>query len=82
MPGWLTTHNDKIYSVSRTHFPTNDSAVGGVFAFQKHPALDGERAAPGQIYSLELLSNASSGGLGGVYCDISPDGGTLSVANM
>ena len=82
MPGWLMSHNEKIYPVSRTYFPTNNSAAGGVFAPQKHPALYGRRAVSGQSYSLELLSNASSDGIGGVYPDVSPDGQTLPVANM
>ena len=82
MPGWLTAHNDKIYSVSRTRFPNASAADGGVFAFQKYPALEGHQAAPGDDYSLSLLSNTSSGGLGGVFCDVSRDGQTLSVADM
>lgn len=82
MPGWLTTHNDKVYSVSRTHFPTNNSVTGGIFAFQKHHAPQGQRAAPGGNYSLELLSNDTTGGRGGVACDVSRDGRTIAAASM
>jgi len=70
MPGWLTTHNDKIYSVSRTDYPANSSMNGGVFAFQKHYAQEGQRAAAGSNYSLGLLSSADTGGKGGVACEM------------
>ena len=76
IPGWLTTHNDKIYSVSRTDYPDNRFVNGGVFAFQKHYSQEGQRVAAGSNYSLGLLSNASTGGKGGVACDISRDGRT------
>jgi 6-phosphogluconolactonase len=82
MPGGLTTHNDKIYSISRTDYLTNSSIDGGVFGFQKHYAQEGQRAAPGSNYTLVLLSNASTGGNGGVACDVSRDGRTIGVANM
>jgi hypothetical protein len=82
MPGWLTTHNDKIYSVSRTDYPANSSVNGGVFAFQKHYAQEGQRAAAGSNYSLGLLSSADTGGKGGVACDVSRDGRTIGVASM
>ncbi|KAK9350099.1 putative isomerase YbhE [Lipomyces doorenjongii] len=81
MPGWLMDGGDKIYSISRTHFPTNASASGGVFSFQKHRAQYGEGGLPG-VYRLELLSNVTSGGLGAVYCDVSRDGRTVGVANI
>lgn len=82
MPGWLTSHNDKIYSVSRTDYPSNSSAEGGVFGFQKRYSQEGQRAAAGNNYSLALLNNASTGGEGGVACDVSRDGRTIGVANM
>ena len=81
-PGWLTTHNDKIYSVSRTGYPANSSVNGGVFAFQKHYAQEGQRAAAASNYSLGLLSSADTGGEGGVACDVSRDGRTIGVASM
>ncbi|KAK9238772.1 putative isomerase YbhE [Lipomyces kononenkoae] len=81
MPGWLTLWEDKLFSISRTHFPTNASASGGAFSFQKYRSQRREEgSAPS--WSLELLSNITSGGLGGVYCDVSRDGRTLSVANI
>jgi 6-phosphogluconolactonase len=82
MPGWLTTHNDKIYSVSRTDYPNNNSVDGGVFGFQKQYAQGGQRAAAGNNYGLGLLTNASTGGEGGVACDVTRDGRTIGVANM
>ncbi|KAK9311381.1 putative isomerase YbhE [Lipomyces starkeyi] len=81
MPGWLKDGGDRIYSISRTHFPTNASVSGGVFSFQKHRAKFGQEESPG-AYGLELLSNVTSGGLGAVYCDLSRDGHTVSVANI
>lgn len=76
MPGWLTSHGNKIYSISRTNFPDNTSTSGGLFAFAK----DDSRSSATQ--ALTLLNQVSSEGLGGVYCDISPDGRTLSATNM
>ena len=55
---------------------------GGVFAFQKHYAQEGQRAAAGSNYSLGLLSSADTGGKGGVACDVSRDGRTIGVASM
>lgn len=79
MPGWLTTHNDKIYTVSRTQFPTVNSTSGGVFSFKPH---DGQARSCAKGFGLTLLSNASSEGLGSVACDVSRDGRTIAVANM
>lgn len=80
-PDRLTTHNDKIYSVSRTDYPDNRFVNGGVFAFQKHYA-QGQRVAAGSNYGLGLLGNASTGGKGGVACDVSRDGRTIGVTGM
>lgn len=82
MPDWLTIHNDKIYSVSRTDYPDNRFVNGGVFAFQKHCVQEGQRAAAGSNYGLGLLGNASTGGKGGVACDVSRDGRTIGVTGM
>jgi hypothetical protein len=35
MPGWLTTHNDKKYSASRTDYPSNSSVNGGSLCLPK-----------------------------------------------
>ena len=82
MPGWLTTHHDKMYSVSRTDYQTNGSVDGGVYSFRKHYAQEGQGAAAGSNYDIGLLSNASTGGKGGVACDMSRDGETTGVASF
>jgi 6-phosphogluconolactonase len=82
MPGWLTTRNDKIYSVSRTGYPTHSSVDCGVFAFQKRHAQEGQRVTAESNYSLGLLNNTSTGDKGGVACDVSRDGRTIGVASM
>ena len=81
-PGWLSAHKDKIYSVSRSKYPDNSSVDGGVFAFQKHVAGGWHRQTDRGDYSLQQFSNMSSGGTAAVYCDVSPDGQTMAVANM
>ncbi|KAK5054506.1 hypothetical protein LTR84_001397 [Exophiala bonariae] len=75
-PQWLKAHNDKIYSISRTGFPTNSSTSGGIFVFLRphSPATEGE--------SLTLQDAETSNGQGGVHCDVSPDGKTLAAANI
>lgn len=70
-PGWLCSREDKLYSISRTHFPTHHSTSAGIFVFEKLPH------GP-----LELLDTAKSHGEGGVFVDISPDGNILASANM
>ncbi|KAM0244650.1 hypothetical protein ACHAQJ_010735 [Trichoderma viride] len=72
-PGWLHSRDNLVYSVSRTNYPNNSSSSGGVFSFDKHvedPA------------ALSLVTSQPSNGLGGVFCDITRDGRTLSVANI
>lgn len=76
MPGWLSPYQDKIYSISRTGYPNNGSIDGGVYAWKK------TKSAASAFESLESLGSVDSMGAGGVYCDVSPDGRTLSVANM
>lgn len=74
-PGWITAYQNKIYSISRTAYPDNSSESGGVFAFQR----------PGETTSatnLTLLDSQSSNAIGGVYVDVSPDGRTLSAADI
>jgi 6-phosphogluconolactonase (cycloisomerase 2 family) len=71
MPGWITQYHEHFYSVSRTEFPTPNSVLGGVFAFQKSGDTN-----------LTLLNYVDSGGQGAVYTDVSRDGRTISVANM
>jgi 6-phosphogluconolactonase (cycloisomerase 2 family) len=75
-PGWLTSYKDKIYSISRTHYLNSDDKSGGVYAFEKPPVS----ASAGT--NLTLLDERSSNGEGGVHCDVSPDGKTLSAANI
>lgn len=72
-PGWLHARNNLVYSVSRTNYPNNSSSSGGVFSFDKHVEDPG---------ALSLVTSQSSNGLGGVFCDITRDGRTLSAANM
>ncbi|KAF5562334.1 hypothetical protein FNAPI_3230 [Fusarium napiforme] len=70
-PGWLHSRGEYLYSVSRTQFPDNTSASGGIYALKKLP--NGR---------LELHDAVPSHGDGGVYSDISRDGKTLSSANI
>ncbi|PON28810.1 hypothetical protein TGAM01_v201918 [Trichoderma gamsii] len=72
-PGWLHARNNLVYSVSRTNYPNNSSSSGGVFSFDKHVEDPG---------ALSLVTSQSSNGLGGVFCDITRDGRTLSTANI
>jgi hypothetical protein len=69
--GWICGRGDNLYSVSRTHYPTNDSTLGRLFHFK--------RGASGL---LSAIGDTCSHGNGGVYCDIHKDGRILSVANM
>lgn len=71
LPQWLHLHGDKLYSVSRAHYPTANDESGGVFAFDRQ-----------KNGSLSLLNSVPSSGLGAVYVDVSPDGRTLSAPNM
>ncbi|KAK9369524.1 putative isomerase YbhE [Lipomyces kononenkoae] len=80
MPGWLMTRGDKIYSISRTHFPTNASISGGLFSFKKYWRY-GEEDTHGGL-GMSFVSSVTSGGVGGVYCDVSRDGRTISAANI
>ncbi|KAK5955685.1 hypothetical protein OHC33_003326 [Knufia fluminis] len=75
-PDWLTSHNDKIYSISRTNYPGTTSGSGGLFALEEQstPSLG--------TNNLTLLNSVSSHGLGGIHCDVSPDGTLLSAANI
>jgi 6-phosphogluconolactonase len=75
-PGWLTSYQDKFYSISRTDYPIEGIESGGVFAYQE-PTL----SAP-PFTNLTLLDKTSSHGEGGVYVDVSPDGRTLAAANI
>ena len=70
-PGWLHSRGKYLYSVSRTYFPGNYSTSGGIFIFKK--------SANGR---LELFDSVPSYGNSAVYLDITPNGKTLSVANM
>ncbi|KAK9253514.1 putative isomerase YbhE [Lipomyces tetrasporus] len=81
MPGWLTARGDKIYSISRTGFPTNASISGGLFSFKKYRRQYGEEGTRGAL-GMSLLSNVTSGGVGAVYCDVSRDRRTISAANI
>lgn len=75
-PQWLKEHKDRIYSISRTGFPTNESSSGGIYAF-KRPHGPAEEGKP-----LILEETQTSNGQGGVHCDVSPDGKTLAAANI
>lgn len=75
-PQWLKSYKDKIYSISRTGFPTNSSTSGGIFAFRK-PHGPATRGTP-----LTLQDTETSNGQGGVHCDVSSDGKTLAAANI
>lgn len=76
MPGWLASYQDKIYSISRLHYPDESSESGGLFAFQqsKFSSVSGT--------GLNLVNEQSSTGKGGVHIDISPDGRILAAANI
>lgn len=75
-PQWLTMHEDKIYSISRTGYPDGEGESGGLFAFQR-PHDDEPSGTP-----LRLLSTESSHGEGGVHCDVSSHGKALAAANI
>ncbi|KAJ9611132.1 hypothetical protein H2200_004315 [Cladophialophora chaetospira] len=68
---WITPYEDKIYSISRSHYPDNATMSGGVFEFEEASEMD-----------LILLGSRSSNGEGGVFLDVSPDGKTLAAANI
>ncbi|EXJ67548.1 uncharacterized protein A1O5_09561 [Cladophialophora psammophila CBS 110553] len=78
MPGWLTSFDDKIYSISRTSHPGSDTQSGEVFAFQRVPVTASATGGTG----LTLLNQASSNGKGGVHCKVSPDGKILAATNI
>lgn len=68
MPGWLTLHGNKLYSISRTN-STNPSS-GEVFAFQtKHSGI-------------EKFALTSAHGEGGVHIEVSPNGKILAAATI
>lgn len=69
-PNWVTSHGDKIYSISRTAYPDGRSSSGGVFSFQH----DGTRFG--------AISQASSHGKGGCHISVSPDGKALVASNI
>ncbi|MCJ1478746.1 hypothetical protein MMC13_007430 [Lambiella insularis] len=71
MPGWLVRRDQILYSISRSNFTGPSDPNGGLFAF--------EAPANGP---LKQISNATTGGLGGVAFDISPDGKSLASANI
>lgn len=79
LPQWLHAYENKIYTMSRTFYPTNASASGGIYAFDRKHSESHQSGAAG---GLELLDSTSSDGRGGVYVDVSKDGRTLSAANM
>lgn len=75
-PQWVTQYETNIYSVSRQDFSVTDTNDGGIFAFARH--WDWSWGSS----SLKQLDAIESGGKGGVFCDVSRDGRTLSAANM
>lgn len=76
-PQWLTSHKDKLYTISRTKYPDDASTSGGVFVFQRPPA-----SAKSAGTLLKLVDTESSHGRGGVHCDVSHDGKVLAAANI
>lgn len=68
---WVTPYKDKIYSISRSHYPDNATMSGGVFEFEGASETD-----------LTLIDSRSSNGEGGVFLDVSPDGKTLAAADI
>jgi hypothetical protein len=74
LPGWLSTHDDLICSISRTEFPANSSTPGGIFTWRASKS--------NELATLQAVSNASSEGLGGVYCGFNKDASVLAAANM
>ncbi|KEF55562.1 uncharacterized protein A1O9_08312 [Exophiala aquamarina CBS 119918] len=84
MPGWLTSHrdSDKIYSISRLHYPDESAESGGLFAFrQRRPSkASSPSGEPGP--GLAPVNERSSTGKGGVHIDVSPDGKLLAAANI
>lgn len=71
-PGWLCVADDNLYSISRSGYPKSNDLSGGVFAFKKgHVGRE-----------LQKIGDVSSHGEGGCHCDVSPDGKTISAANM
>ncbi|KAK5059799.1 hypothetical protein LTR84_009682 [Exophiala bonariae] len=78
MPGWLASHQDKIYSISRLHYPDESFESGGLFAFRQ--SATSSSSEPGK--GLSLINEQRSTGKGGVHIDISPDGRVLAAANI
>ena len=76
MPGWLTSYEDTIYSISRTAYPDANTESGGVFAFREPPPT-----APAAT-NLTLFQSESSNGESGVFVDVSPDGTILAATNI
>ncbi|OQV08071.1 hypothetical protein CLAIMM_12396 [Cladophialophora immunda] len=70
MPNWVTSHGNKIYSISRTAYPDGRFSSGGVHSFQH----DGTR--------LTAISHTSSHGKGGCHLSVSPDGKALVASNI
>ncbi|CAJ2512103.1 Uu.00g077280.m01.CDS01 [Anthostomella pinea] len=81
-PGWLHACGDRLYAVSRDQFLDETDVSGGLFAFSKAAGSSGSGSNNGSGSPWDLISSDSSGGQGGVYCDISRDGRTLAAANI
>ncbi|KAH7309751.1 Lactonase, 7-bladed beta-propeller-domain-containing protein [Stachybotrys elegans] len=70
-PGWLHAIGNRLYSISRTHFPNDSFVDAGIFKFEKLPnGLS------------EIIDSTSSHGEGGVHLDTSRDGRTLASTNI
>lgn len=72
MPNWVTSHGDKVYSISRSNYAGSKSSSGGVHAFQQGQGGTG----------LKSIGQASSNGKGGCHLEVSPDGKALAAANI
>jgi 6-phosphogluconolactonase len=70
---WITGYRDRIYSISRSHYPNASIPTAGVFAFEQPNA--------GSAMNLTLLNSRTTYGNFGVYLDVSPDGRTLAAAS-
>jgi hypothetical protein len=92
-PGWLTSRGDKLYSISRNQ--TAGVEHGGLFSFQKYVrtrsygeifGLRLKDRSQGKLntnsFGLKLLSNESTDGKGGVYCDVNKHGTMGSATSM
>jgi 6-phosphogluconolactonase len=70
---WITAYEDRIYSISRSHYPNDSAPIAGVFAF--------EQPKKASATNLTLLNSRTTYGNFGVYLDISPGGKTLAAAS-